>query len=131
MIADAVFQGRKQAVMGIKAQDVPGIDHRAAVDRPLEQIDDLRQQVRRIVELPAVAGELAAGHQAVDLTLHAGRSAGHDVCLVLGRCGVPHAGKDLGQMHVLELRCPLAGKLRIEMLPRAAKGLPPLGGLLL
>ena len=45
----------------------------------------------------------------------------------LGRVGVAHAGEDSGQVHVLELRGPLAGELGIEVLPRTAEGLAPLG----
>ena len=39
--------------------EVPGIDDGAAVNGPLEQIDNFREVAGRIFQLAAVAGELA------------------------------------------------------------------------
>ena len=41
--------------------------------------------------------------------------------------GMPHPGEDAGQVHVLELRRPLAGELRVQMLPGPAERLASLG----
>ena len=97
------------------------------MDGPFEQINDLRQQLRRLLDLAPIAGQMPACHQAIDLALHASRRARDHVCLALCRGGVPHAGKNLRQVHVLELRCTLTRKLRIQVLPCPAEWLSSLG----
>src|SRR5262245_64541454 len=70
MVADAVFQRGKQTVMCIEAEDVPRIEDGPALDAPLEELGDLRQEVRRLGEPAARTSQLARRHQAVDLAEH-------------------------------------------------------------
>jgi hypothetical protein len=127
MVADAVLRRGEQAVVGVEAEDVPRIDNGATLNPPLEQVDNLRQVAGRFVKPRGIASEVARGHQAIDLAQDASRSARHDARLALGGGRVSHASKNLRQVNVFELRGSLAGKLRVEMLPRAAKGLPLFG----
>ena len=58
MVVDAVLDGRKEAVLAAEAQDVPGIDHRPALDRRVQQVLDRRQLRGRLGQLAALDGQV-------------------------------------------------------------------------
>ena len=129
MVEHAVFGSRKQAELPLKAQDIPGIDQRAAFDGPGEQLVDRQQLGGRRVQLAAIDGQPGAGNLAADLATHAGRGRRHDVGLPPGRFGIAHRGEQQSQMDVFELCRPAPGQIVIQMLPGTGQRLAPGGRL--
>ena len=123
-IVDRVFQRGKQAEIAAEADDVPGVDQRAALDAALEQVFDFGKLAGDDVELMGVDRLVAGREQAINLAQHAGRGDAHAVGFVERRLGVAHAGVELRQVHVLHLRRAAAGQLVIQMLPGTAERLP-------
>ena len=101
VVVDAILDGGKLAELPAEAENVPGIDHRPALDRAVQEILDLRRQRRRLIRLAALDRQVGRGQPAVDLTPHPGGGHGHDLGLFDGRLHESHAGKQAGQVNVL------------------------------
>ena len=124
VIVDAVLDGREKAVLAAKSQDVPGIDHGPALDRPVQQILDGRQFRGRLCQFPTLDRQVRGSQATTHLTRHPGRSHGHDGRLFRRRLAVSDGRKYLRYMHVLQLPRPPTRQKMVEMLSRTAERLP-------
>ena len=117
-IVDRVFDRGEQAEVAAEADDVPGIDERAALDAALEQVFDFGQVAGDGLELVGVDRLVAGREQAIDLAQHAGRGDANAVGFGQGGFGVAHAGVKLREVHVLHLDRAAASQFMVQMLPR-------------
>ena len=116
--------GGKEAVLAAEAEDVPGIDHRPALDRPVQQVLDRRQLRGRLGQLAALDRQVGGGQPAAHVALHPGRGHRHDRGLPRRRLRIAHGREELRQVDVLQLLGAAAGQVMVEVLPRAAERLP-------
>ena len=72
MVVNAVLDGRKEAVLAVEAQNVPGIDHGPALDRAAQQGFDPRQLRGRFGQLAAIDGPVGGDQIASHFAGHAG-----------------------------------------------------------
>ena len=79
---DAVFRRREQAELPAETKDVPGVDHRPALDRPVHDVFDFAQQLHHRLQAAVIDFAVPGGQAALHVAEHSGRSHGHhaDLC---------------------------------------------------
>ena len=123
VVAYRVFDCRKKAVVGVKANDVPGVDDRATVNPSFDARHDFCQRRKGVVEISFGCFLCRDVEQAVDLTVDTGSGDRHNLRLLFGGLGIAHPSEDRCQAAVDQLRSPSLGQLSIEVLPHAAERL--------
>ena len=73
VVVDAILDGGKLAELPAETENVPGIDHRPALNRAVQKVLDLRRQHRRLIRLTALDRQVGRGQPAVDLAPAFGR----------------------------------------------------------
>ncbi len=123
VVAHAVLHGRKQAELAAEAQDVPGIDQRAALDRPVQQVLDLRASARRPpASCPrSIAVWPVVRRPSISATIRGAGTGSTRACLPLAS-GMSHQREQVSQVDVLQVLGPQPGHAMVQMLPRAPNG---------
>ena len=124
VIVSGIFDRREEAVLPAETEDVPGVDQCPALDGPLQEVLDLRQQKRRLVQPAAIDGQVGGRQAAVDLAAHPRRGDRHGMGLADRGLRIAHLGEKPGQVDVLQLLRSPPGQHLVEVLPRAAQRLP-------
>src|SRR6185436_4696565 len=100
MVVYAVFQGREEAEMGVKTQNVARIQDRPALNAAMQKIHDSREQILRMLGLAAANRQVQIRQPAINLTEHSRGSSRHDVGLPSCRVGKAHASENSSQVNM-------------------------------
>jgi hypothetical protein len=80
-IGDAIFDGREQAELPAEAEDIPGIDDRAAFDAAVQQVVDLLDASESLDEPPSLRGSMRRRDKALNLANDPSGNGRHDLHL--------------------------------------------------
>ena len=131
VIVNTILQRWEQAELGVKSQNIPRVNNRAALNSAVNQRNNLIGCGDGLVQTAVINMPIPRSQPAIDLTEHPRRCRRHDRSLLAGAVGVAHAGKYLGQMDVLQLARSMLCQPGVQMFSGTTKWLVILLGVAL
>ena len=124
LIADAVFEGGETGILGLKAEDVPRIDQRAASNAAAEEVFHFGQELGGRRHVAALEQQLTRREPPVHLGEHARRAHRDLGGLSAAGLGIADLSEEQGELALLQLQGPLPGHVVVQALADAAERLP-------
>ena len=123
LVGNAVFARDEQRKQTLKAEHIPRIDERPAVDPAMQEVLRLLQQDKGFLDVLLLHNSPCGMDATENLALEPGRGARNHLRLTQTRFGIAHPREEISQLTALDLLRAILREKHVQRLPHVTERL--------